>query len=105
MQASQIGLLEPRETTSETEYFLPRAFRGGNWGRDPISKMAMRVTTEAVKLRFPGVSNMSTDELFQLINANNSKLILLVSCMFWLMEGLLGRSLSLFMFNPDAHSP
>ena len=51
--------------------------------------MAVRVTSEAVKMRFPSVSNMSTDELFQLINADNSKLVLLVSCMFWLMDGYL----------------
>ena len=41
--------------------------------------MAMRVTTEAVKMRFPNVSNISTDELFQLINDDNSKVVLLVS--------------------------
>ena len=42
------------------------------------SKMAMKLTTEAVKMRFPGVSNMSTDELLQLIRQESSKLLLLV---------------------------
>ena len=40
--------------------------------------MAMKLTTEAVKMRFPGVSNMSTDELLQLIRQESSKLLLLV---------------------------
>ncbi|CAH3111243.1 unnamed protein product [Porites lobata] len=39
--------------------------------------MAMKLTTEAVKMRFPGVSNMSTDELLQLIRQESSKLLLL----------------------------
>ena len=48
-------------------------------GRETESKMAMKLTTEAVKMRFPGVSNISTDELFQMIKADNSRLLLLVS--------------------------
>lgn len=43
--------------------------------------MAMKLTTEAVKMRFPSVSNISTDELLQLLNAGNSKVVLLVSGM------------------------
>ena len=48
-------------------------------GRETESKMAMKLTTEAVKMRFSGVSNISTDELFQMIKADNSRLLLLVS--------------------------
>lgn len=63
------------ETGEEPVYFLPRR----QVGRETESKMAMKLTTEAVKMRFPGVSNISTDELFQMIKADNSRLLLLVS--------------------------
>lgn len=63
------------ETGEEPVYFLPRR----QVGRETESKMAMKLTTEAVKMRFSGVSNISTDELFQMIKADNSRLLLLVS--------------------------
>lgn len=46
-------------------------------------KMAMKLTTESIKLRFPNVSNISTEELYELMKAESSKrkLVLLVSCM------------------------
>lgn len=39
--------------------------------------MAMKATTEAVKLLFPDVSNISTSKLVKLMNANDSQVILL----------------------------
>ena len=46
-------------------------------------KMAMKLATEAVKMRFPNVPNVSTEELCQLIKEGSSKrkLVLLVSRM------------------------
>lgn len=46
-------------------------------------KMAMKLTIETIKLRFPNVPNMSTEELCELMKAESSKrkLVLLVSCM------------------------
>ena len=46
-------------------------------------KMAMKLATEAVKMRFPNVPNVSTEELCQLMKEDSSKqkLILLVSRM------------------------
>jgi len=69
------NLLKDWRTGEEPVYFLPRR----QVGRETESKMAMKLTTEAVKMRFPGVSNISTDELFQMIKADNSRLLLLVS--------------------------
>ena len=45
--------------------------------------MAMKLTTESIKLRFPNVPNISTEELYELMKAESSKrkLVLLVSCM------------------------
>ncbi|XP_029195200.2 uncharacterized protein LOC114960880 [Acropora millepora] len=40
-------------------------------------RMAMKVTTEAVKLLFPDVSNISTDKLLRLMNTEDSEVILL----------------------------
>ena len=45
-------------------------------------KMAMKLTTESIKLRFPNVPNISTEQLYELMKAESSKrkLVLLVSC-------------------------
>lgn len=44
--------------------------------------MAMKLTTESIKLRFPNVPNISTEQLYELMKAESSKrkLVLLVSC-------------------------
>ena len=56
-------------------------------------RMAMKVTTEAVKLLFPDVSNISTDKLLRLMNTEDSEVILLVSNFRFCLKDKLSREL------------
>ena len=81
--------------------------RGAVWVRK--FKMAMKLTTETIKLRFPNVPNISTEELCELMTAESSKrkLVLLVSSApasrhfwsTWILQDLWGRLYILLRFR------
>lgn len=85
---------EYKQSTPQSAHpgFTSRNIHGWTGTRGSISqeavwvrkfKMAMKLTIETIKLRFPNVPNMSTEELCELMKAASSKrkLVLLVSCM------------------------
>ena len=71
--------------------------------------MVMKLTTETIKLRFPNVPNISTEELCELMTAESSKrkLVLLVSSApvshhfwsTWILQDLWGRLYILLRFR------